>query len=117
MTETWLITKEFWETRNKLKATFISILSGDVPSGTMLEMTDRLYQKLCCDDMNFSQEEHAQHRYFSDGTPCRDTIACGRNPGIYTRRVYNIIIIPNEPSGYLLSRLLSFKHKSSKIEG
>lgn len=102
MRETWLITKEFWKTNNKLKETFVAMISGDVTSDAMLEMTERLYHKLCCNDMNFSKEAHAQHRYFTNGTPCRDTIACGYNPTIYTRHAYNIIIDPCKTSGYLL---------------
>ncbi|MDP9313790.1 MAG: hypothetical protein M3R24_23415 [Chloroflexota bacterium] len=100
--QAWLVTAEYFDPDTLLPAIreyFVALLDDRIASTTMLNITTELYKSklLSAIELPLSQNNRiaacsAKFRILNDGSVNDDDIVCGHNPGLTTRRVYDVTL-------------------------
>ena len=100
MNRAWLLTRVDVEGHNVVD-TFLALLDAAIPSVTMLQIIEALYQSsIQSPQLSGAQPEYAQYRILNDGSPHTGYIVCGHNPSLNARLVYEIIITSDTNQSY-----------------
>ncbi len=112
----WLVTADYFDPGTLMpiiREYFVTLLDDRIDSTAMLNITTELYKSniLAVIESPLSQNDRvvahkADFRILNDGSADEDDIVCGHNPGLTTRRVYDVTILKNADGETYLSDII-----------